>query len=624
MRWLNDLRLRTKLFGAFVIVCALMGVVGYAGINAAYGVQQHLSAAIEGQLPSQSHLGRTEIMLTRAQRDVRSVILVSDAKASGELQNRVKASVAAAEDEWGKFKSLPRNEAEQKLVAQYDATYKTWKDVFNQSLADAALNTPEGNAAAVDSLFNKVVPLMLDLTKSLDALNAEQVRQGREAAEAAAASLSAAVRTVVVVMGMAVVFALGAGWIISQSIVKGLEPVMRVVTSLADNCATWLGDALRAMAEGDLTREVKPVTAPIEGQRHDEIGLLAAKVNEMRDKVAGSVVAYESSRKGLQELIGNVQRTAETVAQTSQQLGDAAGQSGQAVQQVASAIQQVARGAQDQAESSSGARTTTNQMASGIEQVAANAQTVAAASQQTQASAAQGAQAVEATVGGMTEIRAVVTEAATKVEELGRLGEKIGAVVETINDIAEQTNLLALNAAIEAARAGEHGKGFAVVADEVRKLAERSQAETKEIAALIQNVQTGTDHAVRAMEQGAEKVERGSAQATEAGTALRDILEAVGNTVDQVGEIAAAAQEMAGRSRELITPMESIAAVAEQNSAATEQVSASVEEMTAQVQEMSAQAADLSSTAQRLNELVSRFRIEPEASGGRGGLRRVA
>src|SRR5439155_7630128 len=157
------------------------------------------------------------------------------------------------------------------------------------------------------------------------------------------------------------------------------------------------------------------------------------------------------------------------------------------------------------------------------------------------ASARHGADAVRQTVSGMLEIKGVVAAASAKVEDLGKLGEKIGAVVETIDDIAEQTNLLALNAAIEAARAGEHGRGFAVVADEVRKLAERSQRETKAIAELIRQVQSGTREAVVAMESGSGKVEDGAARADQAGAALTDILEAVDEMVTRVTSIASAA-----------------------------------------------------------------------------------
>jgi methyl-accepting chemotaxis protein len=277
---------------------------------------------------------------------------------------------------------------------------------------------------------------------------------------------------------------------------------------------------------------------------------------------------------------------------------------------------------------------------------------MATASQETRTAAEHGGQAVRETTGAMVEIQAAVGEAASKVRELGVLSQKIGAVVETIDDIAEQTNLLALNAAIEAARAGEQGKGFAVVADEVRKLAERSGRETKSIADLIAQVQTGTKEAVGAMDSGAAKVELGSEKAGQAGQALDEILKAVQDTVRQVGDIASSSQQMAGGARSVTDAMQSIsavveessaateemaaqasavtgaiqsiAAVSEEQSAATEEVSASTEQMSAQVEQMSAQAQELAATAEQLQALVARFKLDDHATSAAAGLRKPA
>ncbi len=72
-------------------------------------------------------------------------------------------------------------------------------------------------------------------------------------------------------------------------------------------------------------------------------------------------------------------------------------------------------------------------------------------------------------------------------DEINAQVTAINEAITVIDQIAFQTNILSLNAAVEAATAGEAGKGFAVVAQEVRNLASRSAEAANEIKAIVEN-----------------------------------------------------------------------------------------------------------------------------------------
>lgn len=74
-----------------------------------------------------------------------------------------------------------------------------------------------------------------------------------------------------------------------------------------------------------------------------------------------------------------------------------------------------------------------------------------------------------------------------------------------IKGISKQINLLALNVAIEAERAGEAGKGFSVVAAEIRKLAEQTTESVKKIDEIVNNLQSKSEGAVKAIDMVKEE-----------------------------------------------------------------------------------------------------------------------
>jgi methyl-accepting chemotaxis protein len=308
---------------------------------------------------------------------------------------------------------------------------------------------------------------------------------------------------------------------------------------------------LATMGAGDLTQVIA-------AKRNNEISTIIRSINDLQTT--------------MRDIIAQISQTSGQVALTSGQL-------------LANA-KQIASGTDHAATQTNSVALASEEMAGTSNDIAHNCQSAAGNSNRASETARAGAEVVRQTTGGMERIASRVKDAAQTVEKLGAKSDEIGAIIGTIEDIADQTNLLALNAAIEAARAGEQGRGFAVVADEVRALAERTTRATREIGAMIKDIQKETKGAVAAMEEGVSEVAKGAEYSVGSGQALEMIINQVNEVTAQVNQIVIAAEQQTSTTAAITGNIQNITDVFQQTSRGVSDTVSAAATLTGQSEEL--------------------------------------
>jgi methyl-accepting chemotaxis protein len=356
----------------------------------------------------------------------------------------------------------------------------------------------------------------------------------------------------------------------------------------------------------------------------DEMGQIANSLNVMLEKLEG-LIETEADRDRLQSQITSLLRIvsaaadgdftvkAEVTADTLGALSDSFNlmvlELSGLIRDVQKASEQIAAstsvilkssdlmavGAMDQAQEIEATFSDAKNMAEIIKY--ANERSILAAQAASRAAevAQKGSEMVKSAIEGMHRIRDIVQDTARQVQVLGQNSQEIGEILEVISEIANRTNLLGLNATIEAARASESSRGFGVVADEVRSLAERSSQAAKDIAVLVENIQTGTLEAVKAMKVGTTEVEKETKKVDQAGSALKEILEMSQQSDQLINEISGTFKQQTTTSANIAQIMEKIAKIAQETAERAQKSKTLSDEM-----------AQLSGI---LNVAVSKFRL---------------
>ena len=403
------------------------------------------------------------------------------------------------------------------------------------------------------------------------------VRVGMDRAIIEAAAAGAGERLLFIFAGVAVVAVL-AGVVFARRISKPVGQVVRIAERVGQGDLSKLVSVTSRDEIGQLAHTFNDTVVRLrslvqtEAERDDERRKredLQRNITRFLD-IATEIAQGDLSKRGdvTSDILGSV---VDAINVMVDELGALIKDVRQSARQVSGSandlivtMDQMTAGAQAQSREAMGVSSAMEELTLSVRQVAENAEASASAARLTLDSAQKGGDAVKVGLVGMQRIRGEVQSISKKIKTLADRSLEISEIVNTIEEISSQTNLLALNAAIEAAGAGEAGLRFAVVAEEVRKLAERSAKAAKDIVVLIKTIQTETQEAVIAMEDGTKEVESGYRTAVQTGESLRDIGDISKKSAELAQDISLATQQQVRGVESVAVAVQSIAGVAVQ------------------------------------------------------------
>jgi methyl-accepting chemotaxis protein len=614
MTSLRNLPLAARFGGAFGALCLALAIVAFTGVEAMTGLSSKSDEI------ANRHLKVAELFSGMSGRSKDNVSLVAQHlyvfdgnravqdKLADELKGNWAESAAAGAELEKLFAGTAAAGTYKRYVAERKQMLAIEKRALDRSRTETVAKRDDRSGSR--TLFETQV---LEYDHKLEATSNRLLAQSHQFAvdgvEAAHASASSGTRLIIAITLAAILAAAALAVWVTRSVVRPVKTLGERMDSLDEHCLTELSAGLDAVASGDLTYDVQPVTAPIEVTGTDELGRLSTTFNRLLSKAKYSIETYGTMRKQLSGVLSEVAVGASTVASASQQMASTSEEAGRAVGEIAGAVTDVAHGAERQVRMVESTRGAVQEAARAAGSSADDAAATAEAAEQARGVAEEGVRAAAQATDAIREVERSSAQVGSAMEGLAAKSSTIGGIVDTITGIAEQTNLLALNAAIEAARAGEQGRGFTVVAEEVRKLAEESQGAAGQIAALIREIQAETQNVVGVVAEGGRRTADGVATVEQTREAFEAIGVAVADVTGRVSDIASAVHQISAEAKRAESDIAEVAAVAEESSASAEQVSAATQQTSASTQEIAAGAQQLAGTAERLDAIVGRFKL---------------
>ncbi|WP_446897914.1 methyl-accepting chemotaxis protein [Clostridium sp. LBM24168] len=441
MKFLTNIKVRTKLLVSFIIVALLIAIVGFIGSKSLKISDDNSRNLYKNNLQDIHMLTDLGKKTSEIERDLLQLIYIKDNTKKQLLEDKIQQNEIQNDTYISNLEKSSINKDGEKLWYIFKnnfSEYRTARDSIVQS-------TQNGNYQDAIQQYRAVSVTREYMLSSLDKL----IKSNLDSAKSANNNNhviylgSKTIMFIITIIGF--IIALFFGFLISNDINMLLTKMMNLAKDLSDLNLTSKFVVLRKDEFGKTALEL--------GKAKDNLKTICTTIIKSSKDINSSCNELSSTSKKLYLKTDDIKNAVETISSNAQESSASSQQISAAIEEIDSNINELSNKAMEGSINAENFK----QKAFSIQE--------------------KGKSSIEKTKNLYEEKKNNILEAI----ETGKVVSDIKIMADTISNISEQINLLSLNAAIEAARAGKAGRGFSVVAEEVKNLAQQSSEAVNKI-----------------------------------------------------------------------------------------------------------------------------------------------
>ena len=303
MHWFDDLRISRKLILGSGVVVLLNAVVGVFALTQLERVNRTSGEIAETWLPAvklDEKMGG--LVLSLRVKEYRH-ILTSDPAEKAHVEQQIDSLAVMLRDVEAQYEPMIGSAEERGLYAEFQRLWTRYEELRRPVLATSAAGDTDGALALLVGESNTTFQRLQGKLDDLAGMN----QTGARAANARAKAVYVSTRRVLLgAILLSILLGLGFAVATARRFRASLVAVGERAEQLRRACITQLGTAMQALAEGDLSVPVSPVTPLLEIEDADEIGDLARTVDGTIRQTRETVAAFEAARGALRAALAEI------------------------------------------------------------------------------------------------------------------------------------------------------------------------------------------------------------------------------------------------------------------------------------------------------------------------------